>query len=75
MVIHTDIGWEKAVIFSVVSLCLVLIGGISSGLNVSLMSIDAKKNKLMVELAERGSAAISETQRVMMDKIQPLIGS
>jgi len=72
-VINTEIGWQEAVTFSVISLILVLFGGIASGLNVSLLSIDARKNKLMVELAARGSVAISETQRIMMDKIQPLI--
>merc|ERR1719361_2145108 len=72
-IIHTDIGWERAVIYTMLSLALVVMGGITSGLNVSLLSIDAKKNKLMVELASRGSVAITETQRIMMDKIQPLI--
>ena len=72
-VINTNISWERAVIFAVISLCLVILGGITSGLNVSLLSIDANKNQLMLKLSEKNSKLVPVSKLRMMEKLQPLI--
>ena len=67
-VIHSNIGIERAIIFTAISLLLVILGGITSGLNVSLLSIDAKKTELMRKLR-----SVPKSTLDMIDKIQPLI--
>eukprot|EP00484_Ammonia_sp_Unknown_P020568 CAMPEP_0197044272 /NCGR_PEP_ID=MMETSP1384-20130603/20371_1 /TAXON_ID=29189 /ORGANISM="Ammonia sp." /LENGTH=566 /DNA_ID=CAMNT_0042475703 /DNA_START=39 /DNA_END=1739 /DNA_ORIENTATION=+ len=72
-VIATDISLERAITFVIISLALVLMGGITSGLNVSLLSIDAKKNELTIQLSNKNSGLVPESKLKMMSKLQPLI--
>mmetsp|Transcript_37256 Transcript_37256/g.61272 ORF Transcript_37256/g.61272 Transcript_37256/m.61272 type:complete len:548 (-) Transcript_37256:118-1761(-) len=72
-VLNAGVGIEEAIIFTVISLILVIMGGITSGLNVSLLSIDAKKNELLIRLSKANSELLSGSKRMMMEKLQPLI--
>ena len=72
-VINTSINIERAIIFTVISLILVLLGGITSGLNVSLLSIDAKKNQIMIKLSTQNSQLVPQSKLQKMEKLQPLI--
>ena len=67
-VINNNIDIGRAIIFSAISLILVILGGITSGLNVSLLSIDANKTEIMRKLR-----SVPQSTLDMIDKIQPLI--
>eukprot|EP01083_Nonionella_stella_P163119 536065_1 len=76
-IINTSINMEDAIMFIAICLCLVLLGGITSGLNVSLLSLDVKKSKLKIALSKKNldvtATPNSDTQISMMKRVQPLI--
>eukprot|EP01084_Bolivina_argentea_P099712 179211_1 len=72
-IINSNITLEEALIYGAICLCLILLGGITSGLNVSLLSIDAAKNELMLKLSRRDPSRCDPTQISMMERVQPLL--
>ena len=69
-VINAGISLESALVSIGVAVFLIVLGGITSGLNVSLLGLDTKKLTILEYLADKES---NENEKKMIESVRPLI--
>ena len=69
-VFNKGISLESALIYIGVALLLIIIGGITSGLNVSLLGLDPKKLTILEYIADKDK---NDEEKKQIESIKPLI--